>query len=183
MNFLNDWKNIKSVQTATSVDMQAEMTVIKWKKPSPRRIKCNIDVAFPSNNNRIGIGIYIRDETCAFICAKTEWVEPRCEVHIGEALGFLSALQWVHELNLGLVDFERDSKLVVDSFHYHRKNFTEFGAIIQHCKVIFSSFYVNSTVDFVMRQTNEVVHALATAAPFLAIVQIMVDIPDCINTF
>ncbi|MCH91109.1 hypothetical protein A2U01_0012034, partial [Trifolium medium] len=29
MNFLNDWKNIKSVRTATSVDMQAEMTVIK----------------------------------------------------------------------------------------------------------------------------------------------------------
>ncbi|PNX77982.1 cytochrome p450, partial [Trifolium pratense] len=113
---LNDWKNIKTVQTTTSVDVQTEMNVIKWKKPSPGRIKYNIDAAFPSNNNRIGLGICIRDETGAFIRAKTEWVEPKCEVHVGEALGFLSALRWVHELNLGPVDFELDSKLVVDSF-------------------------------------------------------------------
>jgi hypothetical protein len=53
-----------------------------------------------------------------------------------------------------LVDFELDSKLVVDSFRYHRKDFTEFGAIIQHCKVFFSSFsfYVNSSIEFVRRQ-------------------------------
>ncbi|GAU18498.1 hypothetical protein TSUD_366810 [Trifolium subterraneum] len=140
MNFLNDWKNIISVQTSTSVDMQAETTLTKWKKPSPGRIKCNIDVAFPSNTNLIGIGICIRDETGAFVRAKTEWFEPKCEVHVGEALGFLSALRWVHELNLGPVDFELDSKLMVDSSRYHRKDFTEFGAIIQHCKAIFFLF-------------------------------------------
>jgi hypothetical protein len=159
MNFLIDWKNIKTVQTSTSVDMQVEETVIKWKKPSSGRIKCNIDAAFPSNNNRVGFGICIRDETGAFIRAKTEWVEPRCEVHVGEALGLLLALWWVHELNLGPVDFELDSKLVVDSFRCHRKDFTEFGAIIQHCKVLFSSFYVNSSVEFVRRQANEVLGA------------------------
>jgi hypothetical protein len=48
----------------------------------------------------------------------------------------------VHELDLGLVDFELAFKLVVDSFRYHRKSYTEFNATIQHCKVIFSSFYV-----------------------------------------
>jgi hypothetical protein len=73
------------------------------------------------------------------------------EVHVGEAFGFLSTLRWVHELNLGPVDFELDSKLVVDSFLYHKKDFTEFVAIIQHCKAIFSSFYVNSSVEFVRR--------------------------------
>jgi hypothetical protein len=46
MNFHNDWKNIKNVQIASSVDVQTEMDVIKWKKRSPGRIKCNIDVAF-----------------------------------------------------------------------------------------------------------------------------------------
>ncbi|PNY01988.1 cytochrome p450, partial [Trifolium pratense] len=69
-----------------------------------------------SKGIHIGFGICIRDETGAFIRAKTEWVEPKCEVHVGETLGFLCALMWVHELNLGPVDFELDSKLVVDSF-------------------------------------------------------------------
>ncbi|GAU49364.1 hypothetical protein TSUD_375530 [Trifolium subterraneum] len=73
MNFLNDWKNIRSVQTSTSVDIQVETTEIKWKKPSLGRIKCTIDTVFPSNTNHIGIGICIHDETSAFIRAKTEF--------------------------------------------------------------------------------------------------------------
>ena len=39
----------------------------------------------------------------------------------GEALGPLSALNWVHELLLGEVDFELDSEKVVDSFHSNRR--------------------------------------------------------------
>jgi hypothetical protein len=61
-------------------------------------------------------------------------ISPICDVHNGEALGLLSALKWMHELNLvpvdlGLlsalkwvhelnlvpVDFELDSTKVVDS--------------------------------------------------------------------
>jgi hypothetical protein len=62
------------------------------------RIKCNIDAPFPSNSNRNGIGNYIHNETSVSICAKIKWVEVRCEVHGGEALGFLFASWWVHEL-------------------------------------------------------------------------------------
>lgn len=45
--------------------------------------------------------------------AKTEWFEPICEVHVGDARGLLSAFEWVHELNLGPVDsaFERVHEL------------------------------------------------------------------------
>jgi ribonuclease HI len=46
-------------------------------------------------------------------------------VKIGEALGLLSALNWVHELNLGPVDFELDSKVVVDNFHSNKIDDTE----------------------------------------------------------
>jgi hypothetical protein len=57
-------------------------------------------------------------------------------VHIGEALGLLVALNWVHEVNLGPVEFELDSKRVVDSFHSSKCAFTEFGVIVEHCKSI-----------------------------------------------
>ena len=102
-------------------------------------------------------------------------------MHTGEALGLLAALNWVHELNLGPVEFELDSKRVVDSFHSSKRDFTEFGVIVEHCKSIFSTYYRNSSVEFVRRQTNEVAHKLAKAATLSASFQILVDIPNCIE--
>lgn len=61
----------------------------------------------------------IRDDDGAFVLVKTEQFSPICEVHIGEALDLLSALDWVHGLNLGPIDFELDVKRVVGNFFYH----------------------------------------------------------------
>ncbi|KAK2415192.1 putative mitochondrial protein [Trifolium repens] len=121
----------------------------------------------------------IRDELGAFVLARYDQFTPVCAVHIGEALGLLSALTWVHELNLGPVDFELDSKKLVDRLHASTHDATEFGDIITRCKSLFSQFYNNSRVEFVRRQANEVAHSLTKAATYLASPQILVDIPHC----
>ncbi|GAU45869.1 hypothetical protein TSUD_187020 [Trifolium subterraneum] len=64
----------------------------KWRKSMVGRVKYNIDASFPANSDKVDIGICIRDEHSAFILAKTEWLNPKSEVHIGEALSLLSAL-------------------------------------------------------------------------------------------
>ncbi|MCI84521.1 cytochrome P450, partial [Trifolium medium] len=56
----------------------------------------------------------IRDEFCAFVLARYDQF----------TLSLLSALAWVHELNLGPVDFELDSKKVVDMFHARTQDAT-----------------------------------------------------------
>jgi hypothetical protein len=61
----------------------------------------------------------------------------KSELHVDEALEPFAALNWVHELNLGLVKFELDSKRTVDSFHTSKCDFTWFGVIAEHCKSIF----------------------------------------------
>jgi hypothetical protein len=68
------------------------------------------------------------------------WILTICDVRVGKALGFLSALSWVHELSLGLVDFEliEYSKLVIDGFHSNNHDVTEFGEIILHCRRLIS---------------------------------------------
>ena len=53
---------------------------------------------------------------------------------------------------------------MVDSFHSQTNDVTEFGNIIDNCKYLFRNFYVNSHVEFVWRQANEVAHALAKVA-------------------
>ncbi|CAJ2641528.1 unnamed protein product [Trifolium pratense] len=52
----------------------------------------------------------IRDDEGRFVLAKTMWSTPICEVDVGEALGLLCAINWVHELQLEGVDFVMDSK-------------------------------------------------------------------------
>jgi hypothetical protein len=125
------------------------------------RAKCNIDASFPSNSDRVGIGMCIRDEHGAFILVKTEWFTLRSEVRIGEALGVLSALYWVHELQLGPVEFELYSKRVVNSFHSLVQNYYKFGVILDNCKLIFFNYYRNTSVEFMHRQANMVTHNLA----------------------
>jgi hypothetical protein len=162
---VRDWTAVQHVQTHNSATPHA--TVIhRWKKPLPGRMKCNIDASFVGN--KVGIGMCIRDDSGAFIRAKTEWFSPKCTVHVGEALGFLSALRWVHDLNLGPIDFELDSKIVVDSFFSSNSDSTEFGDIIKNCRTLFTDLYINSSVEFIRRQTNEVVHSLAKEATSLA---------------
>ncbi|XP_045795091.1 uncharacterized protein LOC123889684 [Trifolium pratense] len=134
--------------------------------------KCNIDAAFSSLNNRVGIGVCIRDEDGAYVLAKYEQFTLLCDVKIGEALGLLSARNWVHDLNLGPVEFELDSKVVVDKFHSNKGDDTELGEIVSHCRRLFFSHYNNSSVEFIRRQANDVAHSLAKAATYVASPQI-----------
>jgi ribonuclease HI len=79
------------------------------------------------------------------VLAKDDYNTPICDVRVGETLGLLSALDWVHNLNLGPVDFELDSKLVVDSFNSNKVDVTEFGEIIPHRIRLFSSNLATNT--------------------------------------
>jgi len=123
----------------------------------------------------------IRDDTGTSVLTKTEWFSQICEVHIGEALGLLSALEWVLELNLGPIDFEMDAKKVVDNFLSTNHDATEFGNIIRNCQSLFRNYYENSKVELVRRQANEAAHALANAASLSSSFQLLYVIPDCIE--
>jgi hypothetical protein len=70
---------------------------------------------------------------------------------------------------------------VVDSFHYLAQNYFEFGILIDHCKSIFSNYYSNSSVEFVWRQTNEVVYNLAKVTTLLVNFQILIDVSNYIE--
>jgi ribonuclease HI len=113
--------------------------------------------------------------------AKTELFTQVCEVHVGEAIGLLLALECVHQLHLGPIDFELDAKEVVDSLSSARQDVTKFGMIIHNYKTIIEQCYLNFSVEFVRRHANEAAHRLAKEATSSASFQILVEIPDCIK--
>lgn len=83
--------------------------------------------------------------------AKTNWFTPQDEVHTDETLILLSTIEWVRDLQIDLVDFEFDSKVVIDTFHFQNPINAEFGDTIKYFKSKYILFHVNSSVEFCKR--------------------------------
>jgi len=137
---------------------------LKWIKPSPDRFKCNVDASFCHARNRVDIGLCIRDDEGHYVLAKTEWMSPLLDVDLGEALGLLSTMYWVCDLQLGIVDFELDSKTVVDSLYGSKSGVSNFSAIINGFRRLLASDLVTFDVRFIRIQANEVTHSFARVA-------------------
>jgi hypothetical protein len=178
-HLITGWRNAQKLRNlANTAPTDPQQTV--WVKPNSGRYKCNVDASFSFNRNKVGLGMCIRDDHGRFVAARTQWLEPILDVEIGEAIGLLQALKWVNELQLYDIDFEMDCKRIVDGL-YSKKNYrSDLGAILNNCRTILASSFVNSHVKFIRRQANEVAHRLAGAAPSLASFHNFIDIPTCI---
>ncbi|CAJ2637113.1 unnamed protein product [Trifolium pratense] len=178
-NLLLDWRNAQQYKQRNCMQQQ-QVTETRWQKPHTGRYKCNIDASFSVRQNKVEIGMCIRDDQGQFVLAKTEWMSPITDTDIGEALGLLSALKLVHDLQLENVDFELYSKNVVTSFHSKHNNVTELGDVIRDCVRLHKTYFRNSSVEFIRRQANEVAHALARVATSIASFHLFIDILTCI---
>jgi hypothetical protein len=49
------------------------MAVRVWEKPARGVLKCNVDTACYSEQNRYGVGVCIRNENGSLICEKLIW--------------------------------------------------------------------------------------------------------------
>ncbi|XP_058752178.1 uncharacterized protein LOC131625327 [Vicia villosa] len=127
---LTDWKEAQKYRLNNEI-INSPPAIIRWEKPQEGRFKCNIDAAF--SHNKVGFGACIRDELGNFIVARTEWFSPCTDVVIGEALGLLKAVNWVHDMGYDNMDFELDAKRVVDSVTNPRPNDSDLGAITGEC--------------------------------------------------
>lgn len=86
-----------------------------------------MDDSFSTSRNRVGIGMCIRDEEEWYVLSKTLWITPLCFVKVGKALGPYHTMLWINDLQLTNVDFEVDSKEVVDYYVRNRGDITKFS--------------------------------------------------------
>jgi len=75
-----------------------------------------------------------------FVLVKTEWFTSISEVHVDEALGLLSDLEWVYQLHLGPINFELDTKKMMNSFSPANQDVTEFGWLFIIVKYLWTIF-------------------------------------------
>ncbi|KAK2356026.1 hypothetical protein QL285_093387 [Trifolium repens] len=144
-HLITSWKQAQQIRSSANISQPIQQH-IHWEKPSRGRYKCNIDASFSPIRNKVGIGMCIRDDHGRYVAAKTEWLSPILDVEIGEAMGLLSALKWVDELQLKDMDFEMDCKRVVDCLYSSGTYNSELGDILRDCRFILATSLVNSHV-------------------------------------
>ena len=109
----------------------------------------------------MGVGCAIRDDSGCLVQAFTR-----------TTLGCptpneVEALHWIIQFQLGNIIVETDCKNVVDAFHSHKVNLSEFGCLIADCRRL-APFVENLTLSFAKRQANSAAHALVMATQFHA---------------
>jgi len=178
--FLNSWKSAQIIKPRSHTTSRHD-EVTCWTKLALGRFKCNVDAAFSTSLNRVGIGACIRDAEGNFVAGRTTSLSPLLDVEMGEAIGLLKPMQWEKELNMVSVDFETDSKIVADSI-YKGDGVSDFMAIIHDCRHLLMTDLANSDVSFIKRQANGVALSLAREALSHASFQLLLNIPHCIST-
>lgn len=108
-------------------------------------LKCNIDTSL------VGINACIRDDEGEFTATLTEWFSSITEIDMGESLGLLSSIKWVHGLGFDGMSFDQDAKSIVDSVNKQKPNISDSSAITYECKHLLAPFFRNSQVKFVRR--------------------------------
>jgi len=189
-HLLEEWRIAQNIRTRredvplTHQGNSNDGNVVEWSKSAYGRYKCNINASFSSSMHMVGIGICFRDDMGEFISAKTDCFSPLCDVDVGEAIGFHTALRWMTDLHYDNIDFALDSKIVVDHFwsHVEVDNDSEFGCIMSACRQMFENSFQNSHVEFNMRQVNGVTHELAKVAPYNASSHVYDNVSSCISS-
>jgi len=96
-------------------------------------------------------------------------------------MGLLTAMQWVKDLHLLNMDFEMDSKTVVDSVYGESNDVSNYMAIINDCRHMLATDLANSDLNFIRRQANGAAHSLAKEGSSNPSFHIYYNIPSCIS--
>ncbi|GAU47873.1 hypothetical protein TSUD_404450, partial [Trifolium subterraneum] len=158
----NDWYSVHKLQS-NNVSGTTEVDLVRWEKPALDWVKCNVDVAFVAGSGRTSMGLCFRDNSGHFIAGMTQWQQTVISSVEGEAWALLLAMEEARHRGLNRVQFESDSKVLVEAIHMKRRGNSEFLSIVHDILSLMSSF-INFEVKFLRRQANLVAHTLARAA-------------------
>ncbi|GAU40431.1 hypothetical protein TSUD_397500 [Trifolium subterraneum] len=175
----NDWYSVHKLQS-NSVSGTTEVDLVRWEKPALGWVKYNVDVAFVSGSGRTSVGLCFRDSSGQFMAGMTQWQQTVISSVEGEAWALLLAMEEARHRGMDRVQFESDSKVLIDVIHMKRRGNSEFLSIV-HDILDFMSSFLNFEVKFVKRQANSVAHTLARAANSWSCFHRFENIPLCIE--
>ena len=104
----------------------------KWSPPQVGKLKVNWDVSFDNKNQRMGVGVIVRDP-CGLVCAaKSEVIQMLHQPGAGEAWGALRAAEFCVEMGFfDIIILEGDSLTIVKAIGDAEASMRPFGQIVE----------------------------------------------------
>jgi ribonuclease HI len=167
--------NTKSIQAQVQREQQ-----LSWQPPPSTNLKCNIDAAIFTHENKVSMGTCLRDESGGFIDVFSCHDKGMYTAAEAEAWGLRKRIEWIAQLGYNKVIFEMNRKMVVNDVHKYKPNRSEYGSLIRNCKTLLSN-YSDLVVGFAGRPANDSAHALAKVTLSHASHITFNFIPQCIT--
>jgi ribonuclease HI len=121
------------------------------------------DIALDAKQNRMEMGVIIRDEKGAVAGALSRTVSTSHNPAVGEAMGALVAAKFGRDIGLFDIILEGDSKQIVDAITGKGSHWCKYGHIIGDIYEVMKGFR-KWEVRHVKRDANEAAHVLAKTA-------------------
>ncbi|XVF65513.1 hypothetical protein PTKIN_Ptkin09bG0255300 [Pterospermum kingtungense] len=115
LSYLYSWCQVKFQDVGRVFATAGIREVETWSKPASGFVKCNLDAALFPADKLVGYGMVLRDESDAFLAARTASFAGSPLMKAVEAACLLDALKWVSALGFQFVEFESDAKYVKDA--------------------------------------------------------------------
>ncbi|GAU32030.1 hypothetical protein TSUD_147260 [Trifolium subterraneum] len=135
----NDWYSVLKLKS-NSVNGSTETYLVRWEKPALGWVKCNVDVAFVSGFGKTSVGLCFRDNNGQFMAGMIQWQQAVISSVEGETWALLLAMEEARHRGLNRVQFESDSKVLIEAIHMKRRGNSEFLSIVLDILSFMSSF-------------------------------------------
>lgn len=111
----------------------------KWEAPPSGIFKVNWDDAIAQQEERMGVGVVIRDEKGTVIAALCKLVDGHFDPVTADAAAALSTVEFCLEVGVQDILLEGDSATVVEAVRNQSPNWFHYGQIIDDIKIVLGS--------------------------------------------
>ncbi|KAK6128265.1 hypothetical protein DH2020_037992 [Rehmannia glutinosa] len=161
-SFLIQWESAQQVEIGDWRIKSRDGAAV-WNKPKQGELKCNVDGAIFSHEDRVGYGCVVRNFKGEFVAAKKGVLQGINDPEIVEAISFREALSWIKNRFKDVVmSVETDSLCVIQAIWGKAFSNSYFSTVIGDCINMLRELPLVSCV-FVRRSVNRVAHGLAKA--------------------
>ncbi|XP_057791345.1 uncharacterized protein LOC131008488 [Salvia miltiorrhiza] len=133
---------------------------VGWHSLQSGAVLCNVDAAFFSESNNVGIGIAIRSSEGNFIVGKVMTFVGLPKIVEGELVGIKEALSWLKELGYLQGRVESDCMQACEAIASGERNISEMGSLAAFCREELS-LMPGFQLQHVKRARNVIAHDLA----------------------
>ncbi|XP_018821318.2 uncharacterized protein LOC108991504 [Juglans regia] len=165
---------IERIQTVTEV--------MKWKPPTWPFLKANFDAAFDKKEERMGMGVVIRDSKGDLQATLVASRDNISSAFLAESFALLRAMELCQDLGFNMVEFEGDAKAVVDAVKSNAEDNSWMGQVTEDTKQVLSLFPLWQ-LSFVFKCCNKAAHEAAKVAIRSRSERVLLEegLPECMS--